>query len=106
LESTTSLTICISSAVFATTIHVQDFRDIKGDTRLGRRTLPIVFPAGARETVTFTLLSWSIFLAHFWQLRPAIAVFLTGFAGYVGGRLITYRTSIEADEWSYYWYNV
>ncbi len=106
LEPTAVLTIYISSAVFAMTVQVQDFRDIKGNTKLGWKTIPIVFPNDAHKTIAVMLLTWLIFLSQFWQLSPAIAAILIGLAGYVGARLIAYRMLVEADKMSFYWYNM
>ncbi|KAF9238256.1 hypothetical protein BU15DRAFT_62665 [Melanogaster broomeanus] len=42
------LAVQLSVAVFATTLHCQDFKDVDGDRLMGRHTLPMICVVGAR----------------------------------------------------------
>lgn len=91
--------------MFATTIQTQDFKDYDGDCRIGRQTLPILFPEIARYTVLPTLLVWSIGLSSLWQVGAAIAMPFVGLALFIGMRFIIKR-DVPADQVSFYIYNV
>ncbi|KAE9394469.1 hypothetical protein BT96DRAFT_978499 [Gymnopus androsaceus JB14] len=52
-----------STLIILTTIHAQDFRDVEGDTLLGRTTLPIAYPVLSRISMPLILLGWSIFIS-------------------------------------------
>ncbi|KAJ3861588.1 UbiA prenyltransferase family [Lentinula novae-zelandiae] len=96
--------IALNFAVIATTIHAQDFRDIQGDTKAGRHTLPISMPLFSRYTMLVTLPLWAWVFTMNWDFGPVIkGVFLT-FSLYVGIRY-TLLKSIDEDNLSYRWYN-
>jgi 1,4-dihydroxy-2-naphthoate octaprenyltransferase len=43
--------LCISLALITTTIHAQDFKDVEGDVKAGRTTLPMILqPSLARAS--------------------------------------------------------
>ncbi len=106
MDSTAVAAVYISMAVFATTIQAQDFKDVDGDKYIGRKTLPLLFPSSARETLFTVLIGWSIFLPLFWQLTPIVTGPFMALSGYVGWRYVMLRTSVEVDQVSFYWYNV
>ncbi|THU79304.1 hypothetical protein K435DRAFT_698087 [Dendrothele bispora CBS 962.96] len=105
LDKTAIWAVCISMGILATTIQAQDFRDEPGDRLIGRRTLPIVLPHIARETLMFLLFCWGIFLSMFWGLDTSLQVILIMFSLFVGGRYVTKKQVME-DQISYHWYNV
>ncbi|KAJ7671829.1 hypothetical protein B0H17DRAFT_1244713 [Mycena rosella] len=69
LDEVAISSVAISAGIFATTIHAQDFKDVDGDSAIGRRTIPIVFPSIARYTVIVPLTLWSIGLAFVGSLN-------------------------------------
>ncbi|KAF5344479.1 hypothetical protein D9758_014139 [Tetrapyrgos nigripes] len=71
LDQIAIYSVCISTGIFATTIQAQDFKDIPGDRMIGRRTLPIVLPDIARETLMIALLFWEGFSASSGPLKPS-----------------------------------
>ena len=105
LDSTAKLAICLSAAIFASTYHVQDFKDIDGDRLMGRQTLPIVQPQHARKTVIVGLMAWSVALVAIWQLDVVAAALLLSLAAITGVRFLVYRT-VPGDQVSFYLYNV
>lgn len=105
LTSTMLLAISISAGIFATTIQAQDFKDIRGDSLIGRKTLPIVFPSVARPTLSIALLAWSLSLTHIWRLDFATACALIALSCFVGVRFV-FLQGEKVDQISFYWYNV
>lgn len=91
--------------MFASTYHVQDFKDIEGDRLVGRRTLPIMFPTLSRQSVVVGLLAWSVALAVIWNLDVLAACVLLCLGATVGVRFLLYRT-VPEDQVSFYLYNV
>lgn len=73
LDATAATAVAASALVILSTIHTQDFADVAGDAELGRRTLPLRFPALARWITLAALPAWSALLARFWALGPACA---------------------------------
>ena len=56
-------------AAIASTIHVQDLYDMRGDLVRGRRTIPIVFgDSAARFSIALQILIWSMIGPTFWSL--------------------------------------
>ncbi|EIM79583.1 uncharacterized protein STEHIDRAFT_69322 [Stereum hirsutum FP-91666 SS1] len=103
--STMLLAISISAGIFATTIQAQDFKDIRGDSLIGRKTLPIVLPSVARPTLLVALLVWSLSLTHIWRLDFTTACTLIALSCFVGVRFV-FLQGEKDDQISFYWYNV
>ncbi|KAF8177942.1 UbiA prenyltransferase family-domain-containing protein [Mycena galopus ATCC 62051] len=103
--SLSRLSIILSVAIIATTVHAQDFQDQIGDKAVGRRTLPIVFPILSRYLTFFGIISWSFALSLIWNLDfvTQTAVVLLGTA--VAARYLALRT-VGDDKYSYILYNV
>lgn len=97
--------MCISFGIFATTIQTQDFKDVEGDKKINRQTLPIIFPKESRYTPIVALLAWSIALSYVWRLPTTIAATFIALAVFVGLRFLSRRTRHD-DQVSFYWYNV
>lgn len=67
--------ISILVLVIATGMQSMDLYDVKGDTLIGRRTLPILIgDTATRWTITMSVISWSLFCPWYWGLG------LTGYA--------------------------
>jgi 4-hydroxybenzoate polyprenyltransferase len=68
------LWFCLMGAVTATTVHVQDLADMKGDSARGRKTLPLVWGhAVARHSAAGMIILWSLLCVAYWNLRPLIS---------------------------------
>ncbi|KAI0067242.1 hypothetical protein BV25DRAFT_1819550 [Artomyces pyxidatus] len=97
--------ICLNAAVYATTIHAQDFRDEQGDRALGRTTVPLALPSIGRYVVLVALLAWSAGVSFVWRLDFATASAFCMLGLYIGIRFVSLKT-VTADQVSFYWYNV
>ena len=100
------LAVCISAGIFATTIHTQDFKDTEGDSKIGRQTIPIVYPKFARWTVITPMLAWSIGLSFVWELDIITGGIFSLLAVFIGLRYLFVKATIWDDQLSFYWYNV
>lgn len=108
-ESEAGRTLCISIALSAgiilTTIHMQDYKDVRGDFVAGRVTLPIAYPTLSRVSTALLLITWSWGVSQTWRLDDAAAAGVGVLALVVGVRLVV-LTNVHADKVSFYWYNV
>lgn len=105
LDQTMKLAVALSAIVLSTTYHAQDFRDVRGDRLIGRKTLPIVFPSIARPSVSFGVLSWTIYLCSVWKLDIFTAAVFFLVACIVSGRFVLLQ-EVKEDKVSFHWYNV
>ncbi|KAJ3884024.1 UbiA prenyltransferase family [Lentinula edodes] len=105
LDSVALDALSIGMAMIWTTVYVQDFQDVEGDTMMERATLPIVFPTLSRAAVMPMLLLWSIFLWNFWNLAFYAGTSIVLLAIAVSARFWLAR-NIKADKISYLWYNL
>lgn len=105
MDNVGCLSVAISTAVFATTIHTQDFKDEEGDRLTGRMTLPIVSPQLGRASVLPLLAMWSIALSFVWQLTWPCTILLLCFSVLIGARFWFLR-SRAADQTSFLLYNM
>ncbi|KAI0413546.1 UbiA prenyltransferase family [Xylaria grammica] len=61
--------LAILAAIFATTSHAQDFRDMEGDRAAGRRTIPLVFgETPSRVCVVLAVAIWTPMACCFWEV--------------------------------------
>ncbi|KAF8527487.1 UbiA prenyltransferase family [Hysterangium stoloniferum] len=105
LDTTSKLAIAISTSIFMTTIHTQDFKDLLGDEKIGRKTLPMVFPWASRISVIIELTAWSFALRYIWNTNTATSVVMVTLSSIVGARFL-FMDSIDSDQKSFYLYNV
>ena len=96
LEPTAIAAIVTSLAVFASTLHAQDFKDVEGDRLIGRQTLPIAFPNFARTSMLIGLPLWSVCLSRVWGVDALCTSAFTAYAAIVGLRFMTCKTSQAA----------
>lgn len=96
LEPNAILAIILSLAVFASTLHAQDFKDVEGDRLIGRRTLPIAFPNLARMSMMVALPLWSICLSRVWGVDALCTFAFTAYGVMVGLKFMTCKTSQAA----------
>jgi hypothetical protein len=88
-----------------TTIHTQDYKDVRGDAAAGRVTLPIAYPTLSRVVTAFVLLAWSWGISLTWRLDSATAAAMGVLALIVGVSFVA-RRDTGADVVSSYLYNV
>ncbi|KAG2073279.1 hypothetical protein BDR04DRAFT_1072943 [Suillus decipiens] len=105
LDETSIKALSCSALVILLTIHAQDFADVNGDRRSGRRTLPIVAPEGSRIYMLGALPLFSFALASFWNLGPLSTVLFVSMGFWVGIRYFFFRDEI-CDQSSYRLYNI
>ncbi|KIJ62347.1 hypothetical protein HYDPIDRAFT_30601 [Hydnomerulius pinastri MD-312] len=92
VSETGKLAIQLTVAVFASTLHSQDFKDANGDRITGRRTLPILFPVGSRISIGLGIPVWSLFLCHLWDIDLLCSAAFIAYGCFVGARFMLYRT--------------
>ena len=100
-----TLGILLSATVFTTTIQAQDFEDIEGDLKIGRRTLPIVYPRLARYSMLVGLPMWSVTASGIWNLDMVMSGLLTTLSIFIGLRSVLF-SDVDSDKTTYVWYNV
>jgi len=105
LDNTARLSILCSAGIFFTTIQAQDFKDVEGDTLIGRQTIPIVHPTLAAPTLALALLSWSIGLAYLWHANIPTAMAVNALSLWVSFCFMT-SGSVGEYQRSFYLYNV
>ena len=105
LDDVGFLAILFSIGTLFTTIHAQDFKDVKGDALIGRKTLPIALPNFSRFSMLVGLSGWSLAMSYIWQLHPLIIASFCGLGLFISIRFMVLRSK-RADQVSYYWYNV
>jgi hypothetical protein len=105
IDTTVWIAVALSAGIILTTIHTQDYKDVLGDTAVGRVTLPIAYPTLSRVVTAFFLIAWSWGISRTWHLDSVAAAVLGILALIVGIRFVARRDSC-ADKVSFYWYNV
>ncbi|KAG1818172.1 UbiA prenyltransferase family [Suillus subaureus] len=105
LDRTSIKALFCSALVILLTIHAQDFADVNGDRRSGRRTPPIVALEGSRIYMLCALPLFSFALASFWSLGPFSTVLFVSMGSWVGIRYFLFRDEI-CDQSNYRLYNI
>lgn len=109
IDKAGALAVALSSTVFATTLHAQDFKDEEGDRLTGRRTLPTIFPKAARFSMMIGIPLWSFGLSCVWKIDALSTTAFVVYGAFVGTRFVMYDT-VGADKQSckYYslWYSL
>ena len=105
VSETAKLATQLTVAVFTTTVHCQDFKDVEGDRITGRRTVPIMFPITSRLVVGLGLPIWSFVLCCIWNVDWFCTATFVAYGSFVGGRFLLLRTR-EADKQSCKYYSV
>ncbi|KAJ8593335.1 hypothetical protein M405DRAFT_762134 [Rhizopogon salebrosus TDB-379] len=91
IDSIGARAIAFSCAVFATTLHAQDFKDEEGDRFTGRRTLVTLFPMFARISMMIGVPLWSYCLSRLWQVDNICSAAFVMYGMVVGARFMIYR---------------
>ena len=105
VSETAKLAVQLTIAVFTSTVHCQDFKDIEGDRLTGRRSVPITFPITSRLVVGLGLPIWSYALCRIWDIDWFCTVAFVAYGCFVGGRFLCLRTR-DADKRSCKYYSV
>ncbi|KAG1789066.1 UbiA prenyltransferase family [Suillus plorans] len=105
IDKAGALAVALSSIVFATTLHAQDFKDEEGDRLTGRHTLPTMFPKAARFSMMFGLPLWSYALSCIWKIDALSTTAFVLYGAFVGVRFVMYNT-VGADKQSCKCYSV
>ena len=99
------LSVFLSAGAYGTTNQATDFKDIKGDRLMGRKTLPIAAPILARPTLFALMCAWSVALSKVWELDVSAATAFCAFGFAVAARFMLFQT-VLADKKSCLLYNV
>ena len=94
-----------NSLVILSTIHVQDFPDVQGDTAQNRKTIPILAPVMSRILTGAMIIFWSIYMGFIWRVGIWCSGVLLAMGLVIAWRLWFLRTTSE-DRKSYVIYNV
>ncbi|KAG1833960.1 UbiA prenyltransferase family-domain-containing protein [Suillus variegatus] len=105
IDKAGALAVTLSSTVFATTLHAQDFKDEEGDRLTGRLTLPTIFPKAARFSMMFGIPLWSYGLSCIWKIDALSTTAFVVYGAFVGTRFVMYNT-VGADKQSCKFYSV
>jgi len=105
LDETARLSVLCSAGIFFTTIQSQDFKDVEGDSLIGRQTIPIVHPKLAAPTLALILQAWGIGLSMLWHANLATAIAFNALSMAVGICYMASKT-VKAYQRSFYLYNV
>ncbi|KAI8990747.1 UbiA prenyltransferase family, partial [Trametes punicea] len=95
----------VHALIIMTTIQAQDFKDVEGDTSVGRHTLPILYPVGSRVATAVIIPMWSVLVIHLWTISTALAAAIVG-VGLLAGLGFFCCRSTDSDRRSYMLYNV
>ncbi|OJA12705.1 hypothetical protein AZE42_02877, partial [Rhizopogon vesiculosus] len=93
IDSIGARAIIFSSAVFATTLHAQDFKDEEGDRLTGRRTLVTLFPTFARMSMMIGIPLWSFCLSRLWKMDDICSAAFVTYGMVIGARFMVYRNA-------------
>ncbi len=94
LKSTAYIWILVTGAIITTTVHAQDFPDVKGDREIGRQTVPLLYGEWpARASLAIGVMAWSIASPIFWRAT------VVGWIGPLGvGGAISLTTLLKRTE--------
>lgn len=83
--------------LFFTTVHIQDLPDQDGDSKRGRRTVPLVFgDRPARYSLTVAMTFWSLVTPYFWHMAWTGYIAPLAFGAWVVARTLRPRNE-KAD---------
>lgn len=98
LTVTASHWIAFVGLIIATTVHVQDMRDQKGDAVKKRKTIPLVFGDGfARQIIAGAIVGWSLAAPTFWNLGIAGYTLTAGIGAIIAFRIL-WKRNVSADK--------
>ena len=83
-------------AFFLTTCHVQDFKDVLGDTAVGRRTIPMVYPTTGRVVYAFFIIFWAILFSKMWELEVVYAAAFIAYSVFMGIFALSFK-NVKSD---------
>ena len=84
--------IAIISTVIATTIQIQDLKDLAGDQQRGRRTMPLILgDEVTRWSIILALAFWSVLVLLFWRVGVCGFLMTAGLAAAITVRVLIWR---------------
>ena len=83
----------IGFSFFLTTCHVQDFKDVLGDTAVGRKTIPMVYPTTGRVVYAFFIIFWAILFSKMWELEVFYAAALIALSVLMAIFALSFKTA-------------
>jgi 4-hydroxybenzoate polyprenyltransferase len=105
LTNRTAFSVTVNALIILSTIHSQDFRDLDGDKRAGRWTIPMMWPKGSRISILVILIAWSVGLSWIFALAYHFSVPFCVSAVFIGLRFIQKKTADE-DRRTFQYYTV
>ncbi|KAF2676843.1 hypothetical protein K458DRAFT_481677 [Lentithecium fluviatile CBS 122367] len=88
----------ICAGVLLTTIQVQDLYDQEGDSKRGRRTMPLVLGDGMTRWLTAgAVAAWSILVPAYWRVTCLAGWFAALLPGLVVSRRLLARRDVKSD---------
>ncbi|KLO06879.1 hypothetical protein SCHPADRAFT_945726 [Schizopora paradoxa] len=105
LSQIAELSLFCSFGIFSSTIYAQDFKDVKGDAQVERKTVPILYPSLAAPALALSLVGWSVFLISLWQVGVVTAT-VFGATALLTALSYMWSSSVVGFQRSYYLYNV
>ncbi|KAG8221438.1 hypothetical protein J3R82DRAFT_1629 [Butyriboletus roseoflavus] len=105
VSQTGKLAVQLTIAVFTSTVHCQDFKDVEGDCLTGRCTVPMMFPIASRLVVGLGLPIWSFLLCCIWDVDWFCTIAFVMYGCFVGGRFLCLQAR-DADKRSCKYYSV
>ncbi|KAF2450850.1 hypothetical protein P171DRAFT_460350 [Karstenula rhodostoma CBS 690.94] len=90
--------LVVCAGVVLTTIQAQDLYDQEGDSKRGRKTMPLVLGDGAARWLTAgPVLMWSVTIPAYWSAGSLVGWVVSLFPGaVVGARLLIFR-DVKSD---------
>lgn len=95
-----------SAFLILSTVHAQDFRDVEGDAKQGRKTFPILAPEVSRLSMPLVLLSSTASLFFLSESSIYAKAALAAFALITSVRFMVLRTQKQDSDSYLYYYNV
>ncbi|KAI8948547.1 hypothetical protein F4801DRAFT_556528 [Xylaria longipes] len=96
-EGKAAIWLGILAACITTTVHTQDFRDVRGDRISGRRTVPLsIGDTAARLVVAVGVCGWTVAASWYWEAVWVQVLFAAGAGGIMVLNLFWDRTT-EGD---------
>lgn len=91
LPETIMISIISNALLYLTTNFSQDFKDVDGDAKAGRLTIPIIIPTLARVILPPILVAWAVGLSVFWNVGVLMSTCFVGAAVTIGTRFAMLR---------------
>ncbi|KAH9987075.1 UbiA prenyltransferase family [Xylariaceae sp. FL0662B] len=92
ISSQGQLWTAVISLIILTTMHIQDLKDQRGDSKLGRKTMPLFLgDHWCRLALAFLIPLWSFISVRFWELGMICSTFHYFLAVLIAARVLVKR---------------